>query len=123
MQLKDSKLIQEKKLKLENIDQFKEENSISPKSVYASLIKERVEYPDLSVLLKLSLLITLSTANVERGFSVLIMLATKQQNSLGPSTLDKLMHIILHGPPKLDDTTYTRLADRFQDSKDSWIDP
>ena len=119
MQLKDSKLIQEKKLKLENIDQFKEENSISPKSVYASLIKERVEYPDLSVLLKLSLLITLSTANVERGFSVLIMLATKQQNSLGPSTLDKLMHLILLGPPKLDDTTYTRLADRFQDSKDS----
>ena len=33
MQLKDSKLIQEKKLKLENIDQFKEENSISPKCV------------------------------------------------------------------------------------------
>ena len=76
--LKIRKPIQEKKLKPENINQFKEENSISPESVYASLMKEHVQYPDLLVLFKLSLLITPSTANVERGFSVLTLLATKQ---------------------------------------------
>lgn len=76
--LKICKLIQEKKLKPENIDQFKEENPFSPESVYASLMKERVQYPNLLVLCKLSLLITPSTANVERGFSILTMLATKQ---------------------------------------------
>ena len=47
------KLIQGNKLKPENIDQCKEENPISPESVYASLMKECVQYPDLLVLFKL----------------------------------------------------------------------
>ena len=74
------KFIQEKKLKPENINQFKEESLISPENVYASLMKERVQYPDLLALFKLPLLITPSTANVERSFSALTLLATKQQN-------------------------------------------
>ena len=59
---------------------------------------------------------------MERGFSALTMLATTQQNSLGPSILDKLMRIKLLGPPKRDDTTYERLVDRFRESKDSPIE-
>ena len=116
------KLIQIKKLKPENVDQFKEENPISAESVFKSLMKERAQYPDILILFKLSLLITPSTANVERGFSVLTLLATKQRNSLSPSTLDKLMRITLIGPPKLEDSTYETLVDRFQDSKDRPIE-
>ena len=85
-------------------------------------MKERAQYPDLLILFKLSLLITPSTANVERGFSVLTLLAAKQRKSLSPSTLDKLMRITLIGPPKLEDSTYETLVDRFQDSKDRPIE-
>ena len=116
------KLIQIKKLKPENVDQFKEENPISAESVFKSLMKERAQYPDILILFKLLLLITPSTANVERGFSVLTLLAAKQRKSLSPSTLDKLMRITLIGPPKLEDSTYETLVDRFQDSKDRPIE-
>ena len=85
-------------------------------------MKERVQYADLLLLFKLSLLITPSTANVERCFSVLTLLATKQRNSLSPSTLDKLMRITLLGPTKLDDTTWETLVDKFRDTKDRRIE-
>ena len=41
--LKIGKLIHEKKLKPKNIDQFKEENPISPETVHAGLMKKRVQ--------------------------------------------------------------------------------
>ena len=116
--MKICKLIQEKNIKLENIDQFKEENLISLESVYPSLMKEW--YNTLVELFKLSLLIAASTANVERGFFALALLATKQWNSLSPDTLDKLMCIKLLGPPK-PDTQHARDVDRFPDSKDCQI--
>ena len=39
----------------------------------------------------ISLLITPSSANVEKGFSVLTLLLTKLQNALAPKSLDKLL--------------------------------
>ena len=42
-------------------------------------------------LIKISVLTTTTTVNVERQFSVLILLLTKLQNTLVPNTLDKLM--------------------------------
>lgn len=41
--LKIGKLVHEKKLKPKNIAQFKLENQISPETVYAGLMKERVQ--------------------------------------------------------------------------------
>ena len=85
-------------------------------------MKERSEYPELMILFKFSLLITPSTANVERGFSVLGLLATKQRNCLSPSTLDKLMRIILIGPEKFNDSTWKTLVDKYRDMSDRRID-
>ena len=85
-------------------------------------MKERSEYPELMILFKFSLLITPSTTNVERGFSVLGLLATKQRNCLSPSTLDKLMRIILIDPEKFDDSTWKTLVDKYRDMSDRRID-
>ena len=116
------KLIENKKLQPNEVAQYKEDHPINPSVVYKSLIKERSQYPELMTLFKFSLLITPSTANVERGFSVLGLLATKQRNSLSPSTLDKLMRIVLLGPEKFDDNTWETLVDRYRDMSDRRID-
>ena len=70
---------------------------------------------------KFSLLITPSTANVERGFSVLALLSTKQRNSLSPESLDMLMHLVLIGPKKFDDETWEELVNIYRDSKNRRI--
>ena len=74
------------------------------------------------ILFKFSLLITMSIANVERGFSVLGLLATKQRNCLSQSTLDKLMRIVLLGPENFDDGTWETLLDKYRDMSDRCID-
>ena len=99
------KLIENQKFQLGKVAQCKEDHPIVPSDIYKTLMKERSEYPELMILFKFSLLITPSTANVERGFSVFSLLATKQQNCLSPSTLDKLMRIVLLSPEKFDDRT------------------
>ena len=85
-------------------------------------MKERSEYPELMILFKFLLLITPSTANVERGFSVLGLLATKQRNYLSRSTLGKLMRIVMLGPEKFDDRTWEKLVDKYRDMSDRHID-
>ena len=66
-----------KKLQPGKVTQYKEDHPIAPSDVYKTLMKEGSEYPELMLLFKFSLLITQSTSNVERGFSVLGLLATK----------------------------------------------
>ena len=45
-------------------------------------------------LIKISVLTTPTTANMERRFSVLTFLLTKLQNTLSPNLLDKLKQLI-----------------------------
>ena len=45
-------------------------------------------------LIKISVLTTLTTANVKRRFSVLTFPSTKLRNKLAPNSLDKLMQLI-----------------------------
>ena len=85
-------------------------------------MKERSEYPELMILFKFSLLITPSTTNIKRGFSVLGLLATKQRDCLSSSTLHKLMRIILLGPEKFDDRTWETLVDKYRDMSNRRID-
>ena len=82
---------------------------------------DRDFYPELMKLLKLALLITPSTANVERGFSVLTLLVTKHRNSLAPKSIDRLMRLVLLGPNTFDDRTWELLVDKFKDTKDRRI--
>ena len=116
------KLIENKKLQPGKVAQYKEDQPIPPSEIYKTLTEERSEYPELMTLFKFSLLITPSTANVKRGFSVLVLLATKQRNCLSPSTLDKLMRIVLLGPEKIDDRTWETLVDKYRDMSYRRID-
>ena len=52
-------------------------------------------YPNMMSLLELCVIIPSSTAEVERGFSVMKLLCTRSKASMLPSTLDILMRICL----------------------------
>ena len=92
---------------------YKDEHPISPNKVYQALYLEKDRYPDLLRLFKLSMLTPPSTANVEREFSVLALLSTKQRNCLKPENLDKLLRLILIGPDWFDDATWELLIDKY----------
>ena len=83
--------------KIKNPDTYKDEHPISPNKVYQALYLGKERYPHLLRLFKLFMLIPPSTANVERRFSVLALLSTKQRNRLKPENLAKLMGLILIG--------------------------
>ena len=55
---------------------------------------DKESYPSMMKLLKFALLITPSTANAERGFSILTLLCTKHGNRLSQKNIDRLMRII-----------------------------
>ena len=110
------------RLSAQTVDSYKDENPLQIEKIYGTLVETRDQYPDIVKLFKLSLLITPSTANVERGFSVLTLLHTKQRNSPSLASLEKLMRIVLQGPEKLNDETYETLVDKFRDSTSRRID-
>jgi len=56
------------------------------------------EYPDYAILAKVALIIPVSSAPCERGFSVQNALKTKVRNRLNPERLNRLMFIKLEGP-------------------------
>ena len=106
-------LVKNGKLKRYDIDSYKDEHPVQGHAVYAVMTKDRELYPELMKLFKLSLLITPSTANVERGFSVLNLVHTKQRNRLMVKSLDRLMRIVLVGPAKFTDEEYEVLIDKY----------
>ena len=69
------------------------------------------EYPDFVVLTKIALIIPVSSAPCERGFSVQNALKTKVPNRLNPGRLNRLMYIKLAGPniEHFDFTTAARM--------------
>ena len=105
-------LIRKKELKAEDVETYKREHQLLPRDVYKAMSTNTHLYPDFMKLFKLSLLIPPSTANVERGFSVLTMLHTKYCNSLLPNSLDKLW-LVLFGTPTLSDETWEGLVDQY----------
>ena len=108
-------------LLVNNIDAYKEEHPVASDVIYGELFSEREQYPQIMKSFKLSLLITPSTANVERGFSVLNLVHTKQRNCLAVKSLDMLMWIVLVGPKKLDDDVYELLVNKYRDMSDRRI--
>ena len=108
-------------LTVDEVENHKVEHPVSLDSVYADMYVDRDFYPELMKLLKLALLSTPSTANVERGFSVLTLLVTKHRNSLAPKSINWLMRLVLLGPNRFDDRTWELLVDKFKDMKDRRI--
>ena len=75
------------KLKQVLVEAYKNKHPAPLDNVYSELIIEKKKkkcYPTLINLLKFALLIAPSNANVERGFSTLGLLVTKQRNHLSP---------------------------------------
>lgn len=57
------------------------------------------QFPNVFKLISISLILPLSTAIVERGFSVMNAgIKNKLRNSLAPETVDKLLRISINGP-------------------------
>ena len=106
-------MVKNGKLKRNDIDSYKDEHPVQGHAVYAVMAKDRELYPELMKLFKLSLLITPSTANVERGFSVLNLVHMKQRNRLTVKSLVRLMRIVLVGPAKFTDEEYEVLIDKY----------
>lgn len=115
------KLVENKQLDPSNIAQYKDEHPLHQSKVYRNMYGDRREYKELMKLFKFSLLIPPSTANVERGFSMLTMMLTKQRNLLSPSSIDKIMRLIWLGPQNFDDETWEKLVDDYRDSKERRI--
>ena len=115
-------LVSSGKLKANQVESYKDDHPVALDKVYADLIVDKESYPDLVKLLKYALLITPSMANVERGFSVLTLLATKQRNRLSPRSIDRLMRLVLLGPNEFDDKTWEESVDRFKAFKERCID-
>ena len=83
---------------------------------------DKESYPSMMKLLKFVMLITPSTANVDQGFSILMLLCTKQRNQLSPKNVDHLKRIILLGPEKIEDNVWESLTDKYKDIKERLID-
>ena len=83
---------------------------------------DKETYPSMMKLLKFALLITPSTANVERGFSILTLLCIKQRNGQSPKNIDCLMRIILLGPEKIEDAVWESLINKYKDIKERRFD-
>ena len=115
-------LVQLGKLKAAHVDEYKDEHPIKLDRVYADMYVDKETYPSMMKLLKFALLITPSTANVERGFSILTLLCTKQRNRLSPKNIDRLMRIILLGPEKIEDAVWESLINKYKDITECRID-
>ena len=72
----------------------------------------KILYLNMMSLLELCVIIPSSTAEVERGFSVMKLPCTRLRASMLPSTLDILMRICLCG----DSLTFEKVVDIYQNS-------
>ena len=68
------------------------------------------------ILLELILIMLSSTAEVERGFSVMKLLCTRLRASMKQTNLDCLMCICLHN--ELEDVDFEEIVDIYRDCQD-----
>ena len=60
-------------------------------------------FPNLNIIANICLSIPVSTASVERSFSQMKMIKTRQRNRIGETSLSHLMKIAVGSPEKLSD--------------------
>ena len=66
--------------------------------VYKFLAADGTNYSNIAILFKITLLIPLSTSNVERGFSVMNLIQMPPRSPLSEHNLDRFMRICTNGP-------------------------
>ena len=99
------------------IDSYRHHHSMLTSDVYSRMYVNSEQYSEFMKLFKISLLITPSTANVERGFSALNLIRTKQRNQLTVQSLERLLRINLLGPKVLDEEVYETLVDNYKNAQ------
>ena len=98
-------------------DSYRHHHSMLTSDVYSRMYVNSEQYSEFMKLFKISLLITPSTANVERGFSALNLIRTKQRNQLAVQSLERLLRINLVGPKVLDEEVYETLVDNYKNAQ------
>ena len=106
-----------KQMMSNEIDSYRHHHSMLTSDVYSRLYVNSEQYSEFMKLCKLSLLITPSTANVERGFSALNLIRTKQRNRLAVQSLERLLRINLVGPKVLDEEIYETVVDNYKNAQ------
>ena len=84
------------------------------------ITKHKDEIPNLAKLANICLLLPVSTACCERGFSTLNRTKTKLRNRLKTETLDTLMRIDLEGPP-IENFNFAAVLSAFRSQKEHRI--
>ena len=84
------------------------------------ITKHKDEIPNLAKLANICLLLPVSTACCERGFSTLSRTKTKLRNRLKTETLDMLMCIDLEGPP-IENFNFAAALSAFRSQKEHRI--
>lgn len=79
-------------------------------------------FPRIFILVQLMCIVPISTAAVERGFSVMNLLCTPERSSFLQTKLSSLMMIALQGPDKLNDADLEVMCNIFREGKDRRID-
>ena len=114
----EEKLIKEKKTatKIKKmVETFIDKISFTIPIWYCIMVNKHeatVLYPNMMSHLELCVIVPSSTAEVERGFSVMKLLCTRLRASMLPSTLDILMQICVCG----DSLTFEKVVDVYRNS-------
>ena len=89
-----------RKLRLNQLEREEMESYIAqhrpiPEDIYSTMCFDgyQRQFPETMKLFKLALLIPPSTANAERGFSVMNLLISPLRTSLGEKNLDRMMRV------------------------------
>ena len=109
-----------RKLRLNQLQREEMESYIAqhrpvPGDIYSTMCFDgyQRQFPETMKFFKFALLIPLSTANVERGFSTMDLLISPLRTSLGEENLDRMMRVCLDGSEKLSDETIEKLINTF----------
>ena len=73
-------------------------------------------YPNITLLVKIALLIPLSNAHVERIFSQTNLIKNKMRNKMNIDTLDKHLMILLNGP-EIEQFNFGKVYDYWESKK------
>ena len=98
-------LEKEEKIKQSEVHHYTSEKVPTSSDVYKIMVVDENNqlYPTMIHLFRVSLLIPSSTANVERGYSVINLLCSSLRLSFNQTILDRLMRIYISGPESLSD--------------------
>ena len=90
-------------LKREEMESYIAQHWPIPEDIYSTMCFDgyQQQYPETMKLFKFALLILLSTANVERGFSMMNLLISPLRTSLGEKNLNWMMRVCLDWSEKL----------------------